>query len=332
MAKRFEARPGHRLKPHLSVIRTGGLATAARLHCRYRVLLAGLVIFVSLPASAQSPIPEPPIDLGESSFLDGEGGPGPLLEIIGNGYGAIRFNAADAPDDFEETTGGCLIHLVYTSKLQLFGAYVGIEALLPLIYLHLREGGLEASVAGAGDVLMGTYLQWSNLSLLGKPFSMRLDMDVTAPTGPYAANRLLNLGENVWQLYPHFAWTWRVTDRWEISNRTIYNWNGVNYRSPAYLEAQSVQAGDQISNNLSASRAISEHWRGGIASYQLEQLSDTRVNGEPVPGSRERVLGVGPGIYWTKGRMTVIGNVYKEFAAQNRPEGYQGVLRLLITF
>ena len=298
-------------------------------------ILASLVSPISQPASAQSPIPEPSINLGQSSFLDGEGGPGALLEIIGDGYGATRLDDVDGrhvPGHFEQTIGAAAIHLVYTSQLQFLGANVGVEGLLPLTYLHVEQGGLQASVAGAGDLLVGAYLQWSNLSLFNRPFSMRLDMDVTAPTGQYAADRSLNLGENVWQLYPHFAWTWRATDRWEISDRTTYNWSAENNLPPTFLQAHSVQAGDQVSNNLSASYAVSENWRVGLASYQLEQLSDTRMNGQPVRGSRERVFGAGPGIYWTQGRVIVVADVYKEFAAQNRPEGYQGILRFLTAF
>jgi hypothetical protein len=212
------------------------------------------------------------------------------------------------------------------------GANVGVETLLPLTYLHLEQAGLHASAAGAGDLLVGTYLQWSHRSLFGRPFAMRLDMDVTAPTGPYAADHALNLGEDVWQIFPHFAWTWRVTDKWEISDRTTYNWSAENNRPPTSPDAQSVQAGDQISNNLSASYALDQNWRIGLASYQLEQLSDTRVNDQPVSESRERVFGMGPGVYWTQGHVIVIADVYKEFMAQNRPEGYQGVLRLLMAF
>jgi hypothetical protein len=294
-----------------------------------------LVLLASLPASAASPIPEPSINLGQSSFLDGEGGPGALLEIIGDGYGATRLNGADGhpiPGHFEQTSGAAAIHLVYTSELLFLGANVGVEALLPLTYLHLEQAGLQASATGAGDLLVGTYLQWSHLSLLGMPFAMRLDMDVTTPTGPYATGHALNLGENVWQIFPHFAWTWRASDRWEISDRTTYNWSAKNDQPPSSLLAQSVQAGDQISNNLSASYAFDGNWRIGLASYQLEQLGDTRMNGQPVPGSLERVFGMGPGIYWTQGPVIVIANAYKEFAAQNRPEGYQGVLRFLTTF
>jgi hypothetical protein len=298
------------------------------------VFLTVFAVSAPLSANAQPYIPEPAIDLGESSFLDGEGGVGALLEIIGDGYGATRFKDAGGhpvPGHFQDTAGGPLLHLVYTSPLKFLGAHVGFETLLPLTYLHFEEGGLAATSAGAGDVLAGSYLEWSNLALRGRPFSMRFAMEVTAPTGDYAADRLLNLGENVWQIYPDFAWTWRISDRWEISDRTTYNWSGVNDRPPTNIQARSLQAGEQISNNISASYGLTPTLRLGIASYQLEQLNDTHLNGQRVAGL-ERVFGAGPGMYWTEGRLTVIANAYKEFAAQSRPEGYQGVLRLLYAF
>jgi hypothetical protein len=46
------------------------------------------------PARATSPVVQPPLDLGQTSFLDGEAGPGGLFELIGNGYVASHFTTA----------------------------------------------------------------------------------------------------------------------------------------------------------------------------------------------------------------------------------------------
>jgi hypothetical protein len=50
-----------------------------------------IICFVAaLSARAGSPVPQPPLDLGQTSFLDGEAGPGGLFEVISNGYVAVR--------------------------------------------------------------------------------------------------------------------------------------------------------------------------------------------------------------------------------------------------
>jgi hypothetical protein len=61
-----------------------------RLHQRAAalVMLTGFLTASVQAAGAVSPLPQPTVDLGETSFLDGEAGPGGLLEVIGNGYTA----------------------------------------------------------------------------------------------------------------------------------------------------------------------------------------------------------------------------------------------------
>ena len=51
-------------------------------------MLAGFLTASVQAAGAVSPLPQPTVDLGETSFLDGEAGSGGLLEVIGNGYTA----------------------------------------------------------------------------------------------------------------------------------------------------------------------------------------------------------------------------------------------------
>jgi len=91
-------------------------------------------------------------------------------------------------------------------------------------------------------------------------------------------------------------------------------------------------AGDQFAQNLSVSAAITDTWRIGVGGYGLWQLDDTRVDGHAVPGSRQQVIGVGPGLLWSDGHATVIANLYEEIEARNRPRGTSAVLRFLYPF
>jgi hypothetical protein len=131
---------------------------------------------------------------------------------------------------------------------------------------------------------------------------------------------------------PYLAFTWRVSERWEISGRSIYDWGGQSGRPPASLDTADSQAGGQFAQNLSVSAAITENWRLGVASYGMWQLDDTRVNGQAVPGSRQQVIAAGPGLLWSNGHATVIANVFEEIEAHNRPRGTSAVLRLLCPF
>lgn len=304
---------------------------------RWRVATA-LAAFVASGAVANAAravpsVAQPQMDLGQTSFLDGEAGQGALLEVIGDGVTADYFTASNGkrlPGRHEAQTGSITFHPAYVSGLQFVGGHPGVEGLLPIVVAHSDlVGQPEATMGGVGDITIAPFVQWSGASLLGRPLSARLALQLVVPTGSYSPHNQINFGQNAWQLSPYLAATWRVAQRWEISSRLTYDWSGRNDNpSPAY-GTSNIQAGDQMEMNLSASYAVSERWRIGLAGYALRQLDDARVAGAPIPGSRQQAFGLGPGVLWNLGSATVIATAYREFATENRPEGYQLVLRLL---
>jgi hypothetical protein len=285
---------------------------------------------------AASPVPEPPLDLGQTSFFDGEAGSGGLLEIIGNGYVAPQFTDASGgrvAGTNRQSIGTVIVHLAYVSNVPFAGGMLGAETLIPFAVLHLDVPGPPADTQGGlGDVTFTPFIQWTRLPVWQRPLSIRLALQAVAPTGQYSRNDLINVGADAWQVSPYLAFTWRISDRWEISGRSIYDWSGRSFQPPASLDAANTQAGAQFAQDLSVSRAITDDWRIGLASYGLWQLDDARVDGQAVPKSRQQVIGVGPGLVWSNGHATVIANVFEEVEAHNRPRGTSAVLRLLCPF
>jgi len=212
------------------------------------------------------------------------------------------------------------------------GGALGAETLIPVAALHLDAPGTpQTTEGGLGDVTVSPFIQWIKLPVWQRPLSMRLAIQATAPTGQYSRNDPINAGLGAWQVSPYLAFTWRISDRWEISGRSIYDWSGRSDRPPVSLDAANSQAGDQFAQNLSVSAAITDNWRIGAASYGLWQLGDARVDGHAVPG-RQQTIGVGPGLLWSDGHATVIANVFEEIEAHDRPRGTSAVLRLLYPF
>jgi len=297
---------------------------------------AMICVVVTSSAWAASPVPQPPVDLGDTSFLDGEAGPGGLFEVIGNGYVASQFtnvSGGTVAGTNRQWIGSVILHLAYVSNVPLAGGVLGAETLIPVSTLHLEVPGVpEATEGGLGDVTVAPFIQWTRVPVWQRPLSVRFAIQAVAPTGGYSPNDPINPGSDAWQVSPYLAFTWRVSDRWEISGRSIYDWSGQSGRPPASLGAANTQAGAQFAQNLSVSAAITDTWRIGVASYGLWQLDDTRVDGQAVPGSRQQVIGVGPGLLWSDGHATVIANVYEEIEARNRPRGTSGVLRFLYPF
>ncbi len=153
-----------------------------------------------------------------------------------------------------------------------------------------------------------------------------------APTGEYSRDRIVNLGSNAWSISPYLALTWRFADRWEISSRTNFTWTSRSLAPPYATGLHDWQAGQQLAINLSTSYEIAANWRLGVGGYVLQQLTDSKTNGQRVVEARQGVGALGPGVSWSSGSTTLIINAYKEFGAVNRPEGYQGVLRFLTVF
>jgi hypothetical protein len=287
-------------------------------------------------AHASPPVAQPPMNIGQTSFLDGEAGQGGLFEVIGDGISANHFtdsNGKRLSGHNAIRSGSITLHPAYVSDVPFAGGHLGIEGLFPAIVTYSNlSGQMEAISGGIGDITISSFVQWSDGNLFGRPFSARLAMQVVAPTGSYAPGNIINFGQNAWQLSPYLAVTWRVLPRWEISGRATYDWSGRNGApSPAY-QAANIQAGDQFAINMSASYAVSDRLRLGLSGYAFSQLRNARINGSPVAGSHQQTFGLGPGVLWTMEKMTVIATAYRELATKNRPEGFQFVLRLLQPF
>jgi anthranilate 1,2-dioxygenase (deaminating, decarboxylating) large subunit len=63
---------------------------------------------------------------------------------------------------------------------------------------------------------------------------------------------------------------------------------------------------------------------------QAQQIEDTKVNGEYVSGTHERVRALGPGaVYSFSKEDDVFANLYSEFGAENRPEGTKLIFRFV---
>lgn len=301
------------------------------------ILSASTLWCCALPGTASAQrVAQPPLDLGQTSFLDGEGAPGFLLETIGlgtaAGYATDGAGRA-APGTNRQWSANVTLHPVYTSKASLLGGNPGVELLFPFSLMHLDVPDQPVTTqGGAGDVTISPFIQWSGGALLGKPFASRLAFQGVTPSGSYKASRPVNGGTNVWQVSPYYALTWRPLDRWEVSVRLIYGWSSRNMAPPPALGAGSVQPGSQFAANYAASYAITPRLRLGVSGYVLRQLTDTRVGGRAVAGLQQQTFGLGPGLLWNEGPVRVIANVFREFGARNRPEGVNAVARLLIFF
>ncbi|KJK05755.1 MULTISPECIES: transporter [Pseudomonas] len=300
------------------------------------VLFSTLTTLANTEAQADA-VSLPPLPLGNTSFMDGVVGPGVLFELPIQHYRSSdatdpRGNAVPGRQKVQSTT--VLPHLAYISQHKILGAYYGAEVLLPIVNLDLDiDGGPDGSRTRQGDLIFSPMLlQWAPVSLFGRPYWQRLNLVITAPTGDYDSDASINVGSNVWVVSPHYAFTWELTDRLEVSGRLHYAWSSRNDDPGAHLQANSIQPGEAFHSNFAVSYAVSEAWRVGLAGYQLQQVSADRIDGTRQSDSKERVLGFGPGVMYRHGSQSFFANYYVEQGARNRSEGNQLTLRYLLPF
>jgi hypothetical protein len=289
----------------------------------------------AIPADVACAQPQPTlptVNLGYSNYLDGIAGPGWRLQEIGVAYRATRFHDSEGRT-IASPIGADVIatqtQIAFLAKQRVLGAYWGADVQLPIARVETRLGPQhKITETGVGDLIVSPLiLQWPRRRLFGRPFSQRLSLTAILPTGNYDSSRLVNLGDHALHFNPYYAATWEITPRWDLTARFHYLWNGKNSDPPAAMRARSSQAGQAVHMNFSSSYALTPNLRVGLGGYALQQLTDDKVDGAALKGSREHVFALGPGIMWRRGGTMVAANAYREFGARNRPEGFRISIR-----
>jgi hypothetical protein len=295
----------------------------------FAVVVAGM--FMPAISWSGTPIPLPPADLGQTNILDGEVLPGAMFEVIGYGSGAN-----DLKDENENTVGGrnrqrvysLILHPVYVWNSKFLGAYPGVEVLIP--FAHVQNNFSvpgSGSDAGPGDLTVAPFLQWSPSNFTKGSLSVRVALQISAPTGDYHTSEVVDTGHGSWQLSPYVATTWRITDRWELSDRLIYDWSGVVDGMDADGAPSRLRAGNFLALNASLSYPLTQNVRAGFGGYMLHQISPSTSDGRDVSQSLQSVNALGPVTRWSFTRCNLLFAAYREFGAKNRPEGMSANIR-----
>ena len=315
-------------------LRTRKLSEALRKLTRSRlssaVVMLALVNLFSTRSQSQSPPALPAVNLGDTSFLDAIAFPGSVVELIGQGVHdnkSLNNTGQPGPGITDVNTGSALLHIAWVaSHARLFGAWYGVETVLPGAYVDTGGHGIGQ---GPGDVTFSPFiLQWPKYTLFGMPIYQRADLDFDAPLGRYSPGRSVNFGNNAWALNPYYVVTLYPAKRFETSWRVHYLWNSTNHAPPVDTGDNNTQAGQAVHFNATASWEIVKNVYVGANGYYLKQITDARTNGIAVPNAREQIGGIGPGAVVNRGKWYFFVNAYHEVGAENISEGNKLVLRV----
>lgn len=298
------------------------------------------LFFICLIPMSVSAYDEPSVNLGVTSFLDGAppSGPGLYFQEYVQYWTADEFKNPDGnkllpPNAGEDLTAWItLFQLTYQSDTEvMLGAKWGLDVIVPFANLDMKYDnymtGFPMANSGMGDLWVGPYLQWDPImGKNGPKFMHRFSLGFIFPTGSYDEGKAINAGSNYFSFNPYWAATYFITPKWTVSTRIHYLWNDENDEPNTALVAAGVnkiQAGQAVHLNFaSAYEVLPSRLRIGINGYYLKQYEDTQYNGVKQDNTKERVLGIGPGMLYSFSRDAhLFVNVYFETRAQMRPEG-----------
>lgn len=292
---------------------------------------------------------QPAVNLGYTSFYDGSppAGPGFYFQDYFQYYTSNRFNDKNGnPIPLPRTDLDVIANvtqLIYLSKIKILGANLGVSTLLPWVIEANVNDGLHNNVLkaqnGPGNWWIGPALQFQPIMRKdgkGPLYVQRIELDVVTPTGRYNNTIAINPSSNFWSLNPYWAFTLWMTPKLSIAARLHYLWNSVN-RSPFVAfgpNVSSTQAGQAVFGDVAVGYELMEKkLTVGINGYFFNQFTDTLANGVAVPGRKESVWSIGPGMVFSLSKNHFIFlNVYSEQDARNRPQGTNGLLRLVAHF
>jgi hypothetical protein len=279
------------------------------------------------------------MNLGFTSFADagappeGYVGPRIILSEVVQWYDSSTFRDADGHELPGRNQASVLVNthqLYFLPKLNdpLTGAQLGLDVIVPLVAGSVSTPfNSDSNTGGLGDFIFSPVFQWNNHKLFGLPYYHRFQVHVTAPTGDFDERFAFNPGDNVWSFAPYYAQTLWLLPYVNLEISLRHQWRYAT-RNPA----THIQAGQIYYVNYAASYGLTQSFRIGLNGYALQQLTNDELNGREIENSKERVISLGPGIVYNKGDLTFMVNYFREFAVENRPQGFRLSARLIYKF
>lgn len=176
------------------------------------------------------------------------------------------------------------------------------------------SAGNSDTATGISDLYPMASLKWQNGSNNVMTYVMG-----SAPVGAYDPNRLAGVGLGHWAIDWGMGYTYMPASAFEFSVTAGMTYNFAN---PTTL----YQSGMDAHVDVGTSYSFSNSFYVGAVGYFFSQVSPDTGGSALLGDFRSRVAGAGPQIGWSLqlGRLATDFSVrgYKEFAAQNRPEGW----------
>jgi hypothetical protein len=212
--------------------------------------------------------------------------------------------------------------LLWITHQQLFGGYLGVDALLPLQYTELKVNPFHDQTFGIGDFFAeGT---WSKHL---KQFDLSLGYGIWAPTGDFSPNHPTWAGLGYWTHMFTAGATWYIDKdkKWAVSALNRYEINQEQ-------DDTDVTRGEAYTLEWGISRSLLKTVDVGAVGYYQQQVTEDYGRGSN--SQRDRVAGIGPEIsaFCPKLGINTSLRYEYEFLAEGRLQGHTIALTLTKAF
>ncbi|QEM67695.1 hypothetical protein FO488_05695 [Geobacter sp. FeAm09] len=234
-------------------------------------------------------------------------------------------NGNKQPVDFHVNVTANVSRFVYMTNYQLLGANYGMYALVPLINgsgtLGTPGGNSSSTKSGVGDISFSPFvLAWHS-----KNWHAATGFEITAPTGQYDKNRLVNLGRNYWTIQPIFTGTLLSDNGLELSGKFMYDFNTENTDTK-------YTSGQEFHFDYAAAYHTGP-WTMGATGYFYKQVSDDHGAGAAAnDGNKGQVFAIGPTVKYDYKNMSIEAKYQKEMLVENKPEGDKYWVKVIWAF
>jgi hypothetical protein len=186
------------------------------------------------------------------------------------------------------------------------------------------ERSVSQALTAFGDVFVQPTLRWNQGVHNYMVYAM-----ANVPVGAYDPSRLVNLGLGHWSIDAGGGYTYlNPQTGWEFSGVAGLTYNFIN----PYLQYQN---GIDAHLDWGLSHFVSKQMLVGLVGYYYQQLTGDSGSGDTLGPFKSRVVGFGPqvGFIFPVGDLQGYLNlkIYKEFAAEHRPEGWNAWVTFAIS-
>src|SRR5262249_27598522 len=150
----------------------------------------------------------------------------------------------------------------------------------PLADVEVQFAGAAPNIVrGFGDLTAGPGIQWKPRKVHNSGvFAHRFVADFSFPTGTYSDRRPVNVGNHFVYVNPNYTFTYQPNGKIEFSSRVHYLWNAPNHDPFTGFGFRSMQAGQAVHANFTASYEVVKNVRLGLNGYWLQQFTDDKID------------------------------------------------------